>query len=203
MGQNDGTRPQVAVVLGPWSSGTSAVAGVVTALGAHAHPPHAQLTDPRTPRSFESLALRRILVDCFDHDRLERTGAPSVARLREWAGPGLSVAKMPMLTFFLPEVLEAWEARFLIVRRSLEAIEATRLRRGWPVVYGRAGAVRIEAEINRGLPERALRLEVEYDGLCLAPEAAGARIAAFLELPARPEAVRRAVRPRPGAGERP
>lgn len=185
-------RPKVAVVLGPWSSGTSAVARAVAALGANAHPPFTVLNDPRTPISGESRGLRQIFGPCFDHDRMIRTGTPlwATARLRIWAGPGLSVAKIPMLAWFLPEIMAAWDCRFLIVRRTLEAIEATRERRRWPATYGRQGAERIYGLIKDGLPRETPVQEVAFETLRARPEEIGDTIATFLDTPLAPDRVR-------------
>ncbi|MEO1491462.1 MAG: hypothetical protein AAFV19_04835 [Pseudomonadota bacterium] len=189
-------RPAVIVVLGPWSSGTSAVAGALAALGANAHPPHFAVDDALTPASFESMALRRIVLPHFDEQTLTRHALPPwlVARLRVWAGPGLSVAKLPVLAYFMLEIARAWSARFVIVRRDLAAIEQTRLRRGWPEIYGRAGAERIYAEITRALPAGAPRVALKFDDLRTDPAQAGEALAAFAGLPPNPKAVARAVR---------
>ena len=189
-------RPKVAVVLGPWSSGTSAVAAAIAALGANAHPPFLRLNDPRTPVSGESRELRRILGAAFSHELLTRTATPAwiLPRLRIWAGPGLSVAKMPMLTWFLPEILAAWDAHFVIVARPIEKIEATRARRGWPAIYGRVGAERIRSLIARDLPAEVPRLEIAFEALCDDPVAEGASLAQFLDLPMDPDRLRAAVR---------
>lgn len=187
------TKPKVAVVLAPWSSGTSAVAGVIACLGADSHPPFMALTDPSTPRSFESHSLRDIIVDAFDHENLSRTPLPveAVGRLRDWAGDApLSVAKMPMLCFFLEEVCAAWDPLFVVVQRDPVAIEATRLRRGWPAEYGARGAERIYPLIDAGLQAGAARLDVDYAALIADPAAQGARIASFCGLPENESAVR-------------
>ena len=186
-------RPKVVVVLGPWSSGTSAVAGVVAALGAESHPPFVGVADPSTPVSFESKGLREIIVGAFDHDNLARGPLPSdaVGRLQDWAGQApFSVAKMPMLCWFLQEICEAWDARFIVVRRTLSAIEATRQRRGWPAEYGSKGAEVVYLLIERGVPSDAPRLDVDYAELMGAQEGHGARIADFCGLEPDPEAVR-------------
>lgn len=186
-------NPEVVVVLGPWSSGTSAVAGVVAALGAASHPPFVGVADPATPVSFESVALRKIVVDAFDHDTLTSRALPddAIARLRAWAGTApLSVAKMPMLCWFLPEIVEAWAARFIVVRRDIAAIEATRMRRDWPAEYGARGAEVIYPLIERNLPVSAPRLYVDYARLMDDPAGEGSRIAGFCGLKAHADAVR-------------
>jgi len=184
------------VVLGPYGAGTSAVAAMAAALGANPHPPFATLTDPRTPVSGESVALRQIVLPAFDHARLARTGTPPwfLARLRLWAGPGLSVAKIPALAFFLDDLQRAWDVRALCVRRDRAAIEATRARRGWPVQYGAAGAAKIEAAIAAGLGPGTPRLALDFEALRTDPQGAGAEIAAFLDLPPDALAARRAIR---------
>lgn len=190
-------RPDVTVVLGPWSSGTSAVASVVAGLGLNAHPPFVALTDARTPRSMESSSLRQIFDDAFNHDAAERLQTPRflVPRLRVWAGPGRSVAKIPLLAWFLPELQAAWSCRFLIVHRPLEEIEATRVRRDWPALYGLEGAERIYRLIDQG--RRSVRsLDVSYPDLMAEPEQVGHSIADFLDVPAAPEKVRAALRTR-------
>lgn len=187
------TKPKVVVVLGAWSSGTSAVAGVIAHLGADSHPPFMRVADPSTPRSFESSALREILVDAFDHENLTRRALPpdAVARMQDWAGTApLSVAKMPMLCFFLPEIRIAWEPLFVVVRRAMEEIEATRLRRGWPAIYGARGAEVIYPLIDAGIPAAAARLDVDYADLMAEPASQGARIARFCGLPENADAVR-------------
>ena len=190
-------KPSVAVVMGPFGSGTSALAAAAGALGANAHPPFAKVVDPKTPISGESLELRRIVTPAYDPEKVCRKDLPPwfIPRLRLWAGPGLSVAKMPALAFFVPELCEAWEPYFLRLRRDHEAIEATRLRRGWPTEYGAHGAKRIDAELDLALHGKAV-LEVQFDGLRADPEGVGASIANFLDVAPNPEAVRQSVRSR-------
>ena len=185
----------VAVVLGPYSSGTSAVAAAVAALGANAHPPFAAVNDPRTPVSGESVELRRIVLPAFDHTNVQRLDLPPwfVPRLRIWAGPGLSVAKLPTLAFFVPEMTAAWDVRAIRVRRDIQAIEATRLRRDWPAEYGRQGALAIEAVLDQNLKDVPV-LEVQFDELRANATDVGGWIAEFLDLSPNPDAVRAAVR---------
>ncbi|MFK7945538.1 MAG: hypothetical protein AB8B85_21880 [Paracoccaceae bacterium] len=186
-------KPKVVVVLGPWSSGTSAVAGVVALLGAEAHAPFLRVADPSTPRSFESLALRGVLLDSFDHAGLRRLplASDTTSKIRNWAGDApLSVAKMPMLCFFLSEICAAWEPLFVVVHRSLNAIEASRLRRDWPEEYGSKGAKVIYPLIEAGIPEGARRLDVDYSELLADPAGQGARIARYCGLAENPDIVR-------------
>lgn len=49
------------------------------------------------------------------------------------------MAKAPLLAWFLPEAMRAWDAPVIVVRRSMKDIEVTRQRRDWPRIYGRRG----------------------------------------------------------------
>jgi hypothetical protein len=183
-------KPDVTVVLGSWSGGTSACAAVVAALGADPRPPVFRIDDPATPFSGESQALRRLVLGHFSEPRMRRThdAARLPEALRAWAGPGPAVAKYPPLAWFVPEMVEAWEARFLIVRRPLDRIEATRIRRRWPPVYGAVGARLVYDRIARSLPADAPRLDVDFADLRRERGAGVARIAGFLGLAVTPEA---------------
>lgn len=189
-------KPRVAVVLGTWSGGTSACAAVVAALGADPRPPIFRTEDPSTPFSGESQALRRLILDHFPEPHMRRTrdaaGLPEA--LRAWAGAGPAVAKYPPLAWFLPEMMEAWEARFLVVRRPLDRIEATRIRRHWPPIYGAVGARMVYDRIERDLPAGAPRLEIDFEHLRHDRDAGIERIAEFLGHPVTPEALE-ALRP--------
>ena len=183
-------KPEVIVVLGTWSGGTSACAAVVAALGADPRPPVYRTDDPATPFSGESEALRRLILGHFSEPHMRRTRDATAlpGALRAWAGPGPAVAKYPPLAWFVPEMTEAWEARFLVVRRPLDRIEATRTRRRWPPVYGAAGARMVYDRIDTSLPPGAPRLDVDFEELRRERDAGIAAIAGFLGLPVTPEA---------------
>ena len=189
-------KPDVTVVLGTWSGGTSACAAVVAALGADPRPPVFRVDDPATPFSGESQALRRLILDHFSepHMRRARDAMGLSDALHAWAGPGPAVAKYPPLAWFVPEMMAAWEARFLVVHRPLDQIEATRVRRRWPPIYGAAGARLVYDRIARFLPDAAPRLDVDFEELRRDRDAGIVRIADFLGLPVTPEA-REALRP--------
>ncbi|WP_323705816.1 hypothetical protein [Thiorhodovibrio frisius] len=60
------------VVLGAFSSGTTALTGYLERLGAYSCPPHLQLNDPMTPSSYEPTALRAALLEAVDEQQLCR-----------------------------------------------------------------------------------------------------------------------------------
>jgi hypothetical protein len=141
------------VVLGSWSSGSTAVTGYLERLGAHSAPPHQPTSDPRTPDSHEPVPLRNALAARIEETSLEpRTTELPPFRdwLRDWlageteraleAGSSHIVLKHPLLAFFLEDLQAVCAPRFILVTRPVEAIEASRQRRQWHPVYGRAGA---------------------------------------------------------------
>ncbi len=164
------------VVLGSWSSGTTAVTGYLHRLGADACPPHFQSNDPRTPNTYEPARLRAILLEAVNQDTLEARaeGRAFAAAFADWfeperdwarrAGHGHIVLKHPLTAFFLPEIREICRPRFVVVTRAPARIEATRARRNWPAVFGAAGAQVIYRRIFTAL------LAEGIDALCLGLE---------------------------------
>ncbi|MFU7528111.1 hypothetical protein [Qipengyuania sp. ASV99] len=142
----------VICVLGSWSSGTTAVAGYIAKAGAWPCPPHFLINDDKSPESLESAALRARCQDVFDERTLIKVG--SVRDFTAWLGPWLQeqshiacdagrthiVIKHPLLSLLVRPVSECCEAKWVMVTRPLEQIEATRIRRKWPVIYGELGA---------------------------------------------------------------
>lgn len=145
---------QTILVLGSWSSGTTAVAGYVQKLGAYSCPPHWMTNDPRTRDSYESLELRYILTKCIDEVSFNPT-TPDYAEvfkdfMRGWfpakqaeakaSGARALVLKHPLTAFFLNEIDEICNPKYLLVTRGFQDIETTRMRRGWHPTLGQQGA---------------------------------------------------------------
>ena len=138
---------QTILVLGSWSSGTTAVTGYIHRLGAYSCPPHFYANDPRTPDTYESLELRNILAGCIDEASLK----PLIAEhskvlkdfLRVWYpakqaeaksfGYQALVLKHPLTALFLTEFIEICNPKCLVVTRGFQEIENTRIRRGWTI----------------------------------------------------------------------
>lgn len=72
-------------VLGPWSSGSTALTGWIARLGAWTCPPHQITNDPRTKNSYESKELRDRLCQQRNELTLESTG--TAARFDKWFIP--------------------------------------------------------------------------------------------------------------------
>ncbi len=137
------------VVLGSFGSGTTAVTKALSILGCHTCPPHLKTNDPRTPNAYEPVSLRDIIISDFDESNmrfrgLDRTSMPSILKIwlaGEKAQTERPVAvKLPLLCFYVPELVAVWNPVFILVQRSLEDIEKSRLRRNWPPYLGAAGA---------------------------------------------------------------
>lgn len=156
---------KVIIVLGSWSSGTTAVTGYIQKLGAYSCPPHIQTVDERTPDSFESIAFRNALASCINELTFERLqpleqfqaffGPWLEARTAEAEAAGKSaiVLKHPLSAFAIPQIIAACDAQFLVVTRRFESIEATRARRNWRLSYGSQGANRVYSALYSGLME--------------------------------------------------
>lgn len=145
---------QTILVLGSWSSGTTAVTGYIQRLGAYSCPPHWLLNDPRTPDTYESVEFREILIKCIN----EHSFTPSIPEhtkvfkdfIRAWfpakqaeakaIGVQAIVLKNPLAAFFLNEINEICSPKYLLVTRGLKDIENTRFRRRWVPTYGQQGA---------------------------------------------------------------
>lgn len=140
---------QTIVVLGSFGSGTTGVTQALSILGCHTCPPHVKTNDPRTPNAFEPISLRNIIMSEFDEvsmqfTRMDRTSMPSILKawlVNEKARTNWPVAiKLPHLCFYIPEIVAMWNPVFILIERSLEDIENSRLRRNWPTHLGAAGA---------------------------------------------------------------
>lgn len=192
--------PLLVVVSGPWSSGTSAVAGMLDALGLFGLPPHARTVDERTPNCFESLEFRRLVLTLADEDALKLIVPfeQCVQTLRSWAEqhllpqagqPGFQgcYVKFPLAAILLPAMIEAWKGLFQLrhvyVLRALRDIEATRARRNWKPVLGLQGARVLYSQLfavllNRTEPTHIIR----FHELLAEPEAQLQQLIDFLAL---------------------
>lgn len=137
------------VVLGAFGSGTSGVTQALSILGCHTCPPHFKTNDPRTPNAYEPISLKRIILRDFDERNqqftgMDRTSVPSILKawlISEQARSDKPVAvKAPHLCFYVPEIVAVWNPLFILVERSLDDIEKSRLRRRWPSYLGAEGA---------------------------------------------------------------
>jgi hypothetical protein len=140
------------LVLSSYSSGSTAVTGFFEQCGVYACPPFTVTNDPLTPSAKEPVEYRNILVSCRNEFSLKEQKPNSVfleffarwhpiqtAKAQE-AGSKAIVLKHPLQAFYLDQIFEVCDPKLVLVHRPFDNIEATRLRRKWHPVYGRAGA---------------------------------------------------------------
>jgi hypothetical protein len=140
------------IVLGTWSSGSTAVTGYLERCGGYTCPPHQHTNDERTPIAYEPLAYAEALRTLFDEFSLKKVGKTEnfidffedfwaiecVAAKRK--GLDNIVLKHPLQTFILPYLKNRLNPSFVFVTRPFEKIERSRARRDWHPVYGSLGA---------------------------------------------------------------
>ena len=142
-------------ILAPWSSGSSALAGFLHHCGAHTCPPHLLSNDKRTPNTFESLAYRNklhefIKINFPNRETCEFTPSADCSIFEiffsEWIQNQSEIAtnlnkthivlKHALQTFALNSLTKFIEPKFIVLERSIEEIERTRVRRNWSAEHG-------------------------------------------------------------------
>ena len=196
---------QLILVCGPWSSGTTVVAGLLERLGLRGLPPYFVTSDPRTPNSFESMDFRRLVGELLDEDTLRMRVDWSLAqqrllefrkRLEQQADDSAAplFLKYPPSALLIPEICEVFATRLVYVLRPMRAIEATRARRNWQVQFGAAGAqvlypAMFQALVDHEFPTHLVR----YTELLRDPAAQAGQLARFCGLPADADVIARAA----------
>ena len=177
-------KPRLVLICGPWSSGTSAVAGMFDAAGLNGLPPYFRTNDERTKNSFESIAFRKV-IDLLASETdlsLKLRFEDRCKKLVEYAQELLSkypdadkktilFLKYPLSALTIRELSRAFNLRLIYVLRPMRDIESTRVRREWPEMYGAKGATIIfsrmfDAMINMNIPT----FVIKYNQLVSAPE---------------------------------
>lgn len=152
-------KRRLVLVCGPWSSGTSALAGFLAQAGLAAPGPYFAVNDERTPATYEMQAFRQVLMGLASEKTYVRRVAPAQALEALGAfrdGPlaeacrtaGLAddqpvLLKHALAVLFLPELAELFDLQLVGVLRPYAAIEETRRRRQWSANFGQAGATRV------------------------------------------------------------
>lgn len=177
-------------VVGPWGSGTSAVAGVCAALGCAELKPTWQIDDSRTPDTHESVHYRALLRDLIDEQSLafrDPDRASRLAAFREQlegvASTHILMLKHPLSALLLPEIEVVFAPIFLFVTRAADSIEQTRRRRGWDERYAPDRTQQLANAMRDFEPRSTTRLLwLSYERLVADPGATVAEIAAFIGL---------------------
>lgn len=185
---------KVIFIAGSYSSGTSAVTGILDQMGVASLPPHFRTKDPLTPNSYESVAFRNLVNAYADGMKLTTDptkAAKFVQDLRELVknadgGPADAlVLKMPLASICLPQIIEAVDPHVILVHRPLEEIEASRMRRNWAPIYGALGARLIYSKLVSDLVQmRKSYLAVSYRDLQENPRREMQRMLDFCDLSA-------------------
>lgn len=162
------TKPRLILVCGPWSSGTTAVAGMLHKLGLKGMGPFFKTNDERTQNSYESQAFRQTIKSIASEEQVQLTVPRKQALERLVAfrdqvveqvyggesgveGAPPIFLKYPLSAVAIPEIGKVFQTRMVYVIRSLKDIEATRVRREWPAHLGTMGAQKIYSEMFKAL----------------------------------------------------
>ena len=203
-------KPELVLVCGPWSSGTSAVAGLLANLGLDGLQPYFRTSDEKTRNSYESIPFRELIASLASEESAALTAAPVTvaARLRDFRsaiaagefGPRVLGAgkpiflKYPLSAALIPPICATFNTRLVYVLRPMKEIEATRVRRGWPAHQGAAGAQRIYSHMFGALVEqRVPTMIVRYPELVERPAEIARDLLRFAGLDAVPEVIEKAA----------
>ncbi|MBC8127846.1 MAG: hypothetical protein H8M99_11960 [Gloeobacteraceae cyanobacterium ES-bin-144] len=148
-------RPKLLLVCGTWGGGTTALAGMLAALGIKSPVPLHGVTDERTMNTFESILFREAVMSVVSEEFMKLTVSRADAlqsmiafrdRLLEqqqregWLDDGKPIfLKYPLSALLIPELCQVFETRLIYVIRPLKDVEASRRRRGWPANAGEKG----------------------------------------------------------------
>ena len=157
-------KPKVIVILSSWSSGSTAMTGFFDRCGGHSCPPHFQTNDQRTPTAYENKDYVDALHKFIDTDSRESlfTQKGDIKKFLgffdQWfssqvtisrnIGKQFLILKHPLQIFVLDQIESYFEPKYIVLTRSIEKIEQTRVRRNWPEVFGKKGASILYDEIN-------------------------------------------------------
>jgi len=199
----------VVLVCGPWSSGTTAVAGLLAGLGLNGLPPYFQTFDERTPNSFESRAFRAVIGDIASEERVslrassdaivERLTAFRESVRRQEHGPWADetlVLKYPLSALVIPQMCRVFRTRLVYVLRPVAQIEATRRRRAWAAHTGARGAQVLYGAMFRALVEESIPMPrlVRFAELRGDPRQHARDLACFAGLEVPPSRIEEAAR---------
>jgi GR25 family glycosyltransferase involved in LPS biosynthesis len=199
--------PQQAVfaVVGPYSGGTSAVAGAMHNLGISMGQKFIVGDRQHTPKgNFEAAMLFKLCKAAYDegHGFKELAGySQRVDMLRKWkegrkTHGNFIGAKHPKLCLMIPEMREAWpKVKFIVVHRPLEKSIASLRKEGWFSMPADKVVNWFVETRDRDLHDvpQADQLHVDYEQLCDSPETSLKVLAKFCGIEPKPEHYERAI----------
>jgi Sulfotransferase family len=190
---------KIIFVCGPWGSGTSAVTNILLRLGSVGLTPYYITSDPKTGNSYESIVFRKLLLSLASERTFSVQKKKDVVlaefkkfqdSLRDLVlkseidfGKKPIVLKHTLSCLFLEEIDEVFDAQFIFVRRSIDEIEAGRMRRKWSSFFGAEGARKAFSEMDKFLylPRQNV-FTIEYQGILDDPIGKVENLAAFCGL---------------------
>ena len=207
----DVLKAEFIFVVGPFSSGTTAVTGMIMRLGALHLEPLSTTNDPRTPSSLESVMLQQLTNYMVNESilslKINRDHIPYILEdfkngvLNKFSGhPELTgkkvVFKRATTALFLDEIKQVFQPKFVFVYRNHDDIEKTRVRRGWYDCHGKWGAAIIDQYMNdwRKQEQDLNILPIDYEDIQDNPIAMAHLLNDHLELQASEENIQNAAR---------
>lgn len=185
------------LVCGPWSSGTTAVAGMLDQLGLNGIAPFFGTNDERTKNSFESVAFREVISQLASEQTLDlKVDRPTAVKVLQEFRDRLEAAegtdknsevpiflKYPLSALLIPQIAKVFDTRLIYVLRPLKGIEATRVRRGWSANLGAVGAQVLYSKMFQVLVDRSIpTMIVRYPELLATRRRHAQQIASFCGL---------------------
>lgn len=187
------------LVCGPWSSGTSATAGMISEMGVPSPGPFYEIKDSKTPHTFESDLFRRVMITLVSEKTLQvkQSSQEVIDLLLQFRdGPihdlleknpsqqnKAIMFKHPLSCFILKELAQVFNLRVVVVARNLQDIEKTRVRRNWHKNFGIVGAQKIyDATFKTLLTENIPYSVVRYEDLLASPANVFEQLKLFLNI---------------------
>ena len=184
----------------------------VERLGAIGFKPYFRTNDPRTSNSYEFLPFSELLNRFISlsplsirHDMLAGL-EPELIRFRRRIeaqdfGSYDPTSGLPFFlkaasaAFIIPEICRVFDTKIISVVRPLEDIERTRLRRGWPALYGRVGAEVIYRQLSLVLGKGDYpHTTIEYNEFLSSPSRVADKLVQFGKLRPAADAIEKAIR---------
>jgi hypothetical protein len=185
------------LVCGSWSSGTTAVSGMLHAMEIPSVPPYFTTRDERTKVTYESILFRDTLRALINEEGLKVTAdrkkimeALQIFKLKleehfkdHQEETVQLFMKDPLAAFILPEICSAFQTQLIYVLRPLKDIEQTRKRRMWFYHLGEKGATVIYSKLfsvmlNYSIPT----LIIKYPELIKMPKIIAGALAKFCNI---------------------
>ena len=185
------------LVCGPWSSGTTAVSGVINFLGVKSIAPFFTTNDNKTKNTYESKLFRKLMLSLASEKEIKRIKDKKYIdeAIKEFKINIKNLAifpeneekilflKHPLASLFVKELASNFEVYLIYVLRPMKDIEKTRVRRNWSSEVGVKGAQVIYSNMfNTLINENFPTLMIKYKNLIQNPLAVIKQIVKFTSI---------------------